>query len=153
MSRAQNAITLSHRQKTGTNPNTISFPTFSLCSICCIGVQLLGHKSSHGHCQQFLIQRRVHLKTIKASPQWKPRRLICPRLIGIAALHKFLFRQVLDVAYLTIHVDAGAMAFTQRKYLLPRLAAKPFWRDKPKHTTQHSQVIRSLFVDHLNSVT
>jgi hypothetical protein len=60
---------------------------------------------------------------------------------------------VLDVAYLTIHVDAEAMAFTQRKYLPPRLAAKTFRRDEPKHTTQHSQVICSLFVDHLNSVT
>ncbi len=60
---------------------------------------------------------------------------------------------VLDIAYLTIHVNAGAMAFTQRKYLPPRLAAETFWQDEPKHTTQHSQVILSLVVDHLNSVT
>jgi hypothetical protein len=32
-------------------------------------------------------------------------------------------------------------------------AAKTFWQDKPKHTTQHSPVISSLFVDHLNIVT
>jgi hypothetical protein len=60
---------------------------------------------------------------------------------------------VLDIAYLTNHMDAGAMAFTRRKYLPPRLAAETFWQDKPKHTTQHSQVIRSLFIDHLNSIT
>jgi hypothetical protein len=60
---------------------------------------------------------------------------------------------VLDIEYLTIHVDAGAMAFTRHKYLPPRLAAETFWQEKLKHTTQHSQVIRSLFVDHLNSVT
>ncbi len=60
---------------------------------------------------------------------------------------------MLDIAYLNTHVDAGAMAFTQCKYLLPRLAADTFWRDEPKHTTQHSQVIGSLFVDDLKSVT
>jgi len=32
-------------------------------------------------------------------------------------------------------------------------AAETFRRDKPKHTTQHSPVISSLFVDHLNWVT
>ncbi len=31
---------------------------------------------------------------------------------------------LLDIAYLTIHVDAGAMAFTRRKYMPLRLAAK-----------------------------
>jgi hypothetical protein len=36
---------------------------------------------------------------------------------------------VLDITYLTIHVDAGAMAFTRRKYLPPRLAAKTCRRD------------------------
>jgi hypothetical protein len=36
---------------------------------------------------------------------------------------------VLDITYLTIHVDAGAMAFTRRKYLLPRLAAETCRRD------------------------
>jgi hypothetical protein len=35
--------------------------------------------------------------------------------------------KMLDIAYLTIHVDAGAMAFSRRKYLPPRLAAKTFW--------------------------
>ncbi len=66
--------------------------------------------------------------------------------------------KMLDIEYLTIHVDAGAMAFTRRKYLPPRLAAETCRRDisarrAKTHSTQHSQVIYSLFVDHLNSVT
>jgi hypothetical protein len=61
-------------------------------------------------------------------------------------------RQCLAVI-INIHVDAGAMAFTRHKYLPPRLAAKTFWQDELKHTTQHSQVIGSLFIDNLNSVT
>ena len=36
---------------------------------------------------------------------------------------------LLDITYLTIHVDAGAMAFTRRKYLPPRLAAETCRRD------------------------
>ncbi len=71
----------------------------------------------------------------------------------VTKIHGQPTNHVLDIAYLTIHADAGAMAFTRRKYLLPRLPAETFRRDEPKHATQHSQVIRSLFVDHLNSLT
>jgi hypothetical protein len=42
---------------------------------------------------------------------------------------EFLYIGMLDIAFLTIHVDAGAMAFTRRKYLPPRLAAETCRQD------------------------
>jgi hypothetical protein len=88
------------------------------------------------------------------SPSLHSQRVVTINVVCVAVQYVIRCQlSVLDVAYLTNHMDSGAMAFTQRKYLLPRLAAETFRRDEPKHTTQHSQVIHSLFVDHLNSVT
>ncbi len=68
---------------------------------------------------------------VVAWPEPKPLLSNGPRHIGyrqkaLVIVRTILTLYLLDITYLTIHVDAGAMAFTQRKYLPPRLAAETF---------------------------
>jgi len=77
----------------------------------------------------------------------KPQRVLMPHNYGkrrTEQSRRTCHRKgVLDIAYLTIHMDAGVLAFKRHKNLPPRCFDKTSqWQDEPKHTTQHSPVIQ-----------